>query len=100
MLIVDIEQNREISRREIYLEEFSLSERVNTLQRSHVKTVICGGISYVLHNMLNNANITVITGIAGEAEEVMAAFMADRLNEPHFCMPGYKSKAKHTNPIE
>ena len=90
MLIVDTEHNREIGRREIYVEEFSLSERMNTLQKSHVTTVICGGISHVLHNMLRSAKIAVITGIAGEAEEVMAAFMADRLNEPHFRMPGYK----------
>ena len=90
MLIMDIEQSQETGRREIYLEEFSLPERVNTLQKSHVATVICGGISHMLHNMLNNANITVITGIAGNVEEVVAAFMADRLDEQHFCMPGYK----------
>jgi predicted Fe-Mo cluster-binding NifX family protein len=89
---VDIEQNREIERREIYLEEFSLSERLNTLKKSHVTTVICGGISDVLHNMLNSEKISIITGIAGEAEDVVAAFMAHRLNEPRFYMPGYKKQ--------
>ena len=95
ILIVDIEQNLEIGRREICLEEFSLSERVNILKKSHVTTVICGGISYTMHNMLKNASITVIPGIAGEAEEVMAAFISDRLDERHFCMPGYKKGKTH-----
>jgi predicted Fe-Mo cluster-binding NifX family protein len=92
MLVVDIEQDREIERREIYLEAFSLSERVNTLQKSHATTVICGGISDVLHNMLNSVNVSVITGIAGEVEEVVAAFMADRLKERRFRMPGYRKQ--------
>ncbi|MGD8985611.1 MAG: NifB/NifX family molybdenum-iron cluster-binding protein [Desulfobacteraceae bacterium] len=92
ILVVDIEEKREIERREIYQEEFSLSERVNTLKKAHVATVICGGISDVLHNMFNSENISVITGIAGEAEEVVAAFMAHRLNEPRFYMPGYKKR--------
>ena len=52
VLLIDLEEKREIERREIYLDEFSLSERVNILQNAGVETVICGGISDLLHNML------------------------------------------------
>ena len=90
ILIVDIEENRVIEREEIYVEEFSRSERVKILQRSHVSTVVCGGISHILHNMLHRAKISLITGIAGEAQEVVAAFAAERLHEPRFHMPGYR----------
>ena len=92
ILIVDIEQNRETERSELYMDEFSLSERVNILQKTHVTTIICGGISDVLHNMLKNLPISVIIGIAGEVEEVVSAYVAGRLNERRFYMPGYKKK--------
>jgi predicted Fe-Mo cluster-binding NifX family protein len=92
ILIVDIEQNLETERTELYLDEFSLSERVSMLQKSHVTTVICGGITDVLHNMLKSIHISVVVGIAGEVEEVVAAFMAGRLDERSFYMPGYKKQ--------
>jgi hypothetical protein len=39
--------------------------------------------------MIEGAGIKTITGIAGEIEEVLAAFLADRLDEPYFYMPGH-----------
>jgi predicted Fe-Mo cluster-binding NifX family protein len=92
IVVVDIDQNREVERKEVYLDELSLSERLHVLQNSHVTTVICGGITEVFHNMLSSAHISVITGIAGEAEEVVTAFIADRLDDERFVMPGYRKQ--------
>lgn len=93
VLLVDIEQNREIARNEIYLDEFSLIERANILQKSRITTIICGGISDVLKNMLVNLHIGLITGIAGEVEQVVEAYMAGQLDDSRFHMPGYMGKA-------
>ncbi len=92
VLLIDLEKKREIERRELYLEGLSLSERVTLFQKLHITTVICGGISDVLHNMLEGAGIYTITGIAGVVEKVMVAFLSNRLDTPVFHMPGYTAK--------
>lgn len=91
VLLLDIEHNQEIERSEIYLDEFSLTERMAVLQRSKVKTIICSGISDILQNMLQSVKINLITGIAGEVDQVVAAYLSKRLNEPQFHMPGFKA---------
>jgi predicted Fe-Mo cluster-binding NifX family protein len=62
------------------------------LLHAGVSTVICGGISDVFYSMLESAGINTITGIAGEIEEVLAAFLAGRLEQPYFYMPGHGCK--------
>ena len=92
VILVDIEHNQEIDRREIYLDELSLTERVTILQKSRVKIIICSGISDMLQNMLESVKIYLITGIAGDVEQVVAAYLSERLKEPRFQMPGLKAK--------
>lgn len=91
-LIIDFEDNQEKARREIYLDEFSLSERVNILRKSKINTIICGVISDILQSMLASAEIDSIPGIAGDIDEVITAYISGRLHEPHFSLPGYKGK--------
>ena len=86
--MVDIEENRQISRSQVYLDQLSPSLRLDVLREAGVTTLICGGISEVFHNMINSAGIQTITGIAGEIEEVITAFLADRLDQAYFYMPG------------
>jgi predicted Fe-Mo cluster-binding NifX family protein len=93
VLLVDIEQQREIARSEIYLDEFSLTERVNILHKSQITSIVCSGISEMLQNMLKKLQIDLITGIAGEVDEVVDAYMAEQLDDPKFYMPGYIGKS-------
>jgi predicted Fe-Mo cluster-binding NifX family protein len=90
VLFVDIENDREVERKEMYLDEFSLTERLSILQKSGVSTVICGGISDLLQNMLQSARISLIMGIAGEVDQVLTAFIDEGLDESRFQMPGFK----------
>ena len=92
VLVVDIEENCQISRSEFYLDQLSPPQRLDVLRHAGVSTVICGGISDVFHSMIKSAGINTITGIAGEIEEVLAAFVAGRIDQPYFYMPGYGDK--------
>lgn len=89
LLVVDIEEDRQISRSQLYLDQLSPAQRLDVLRHAGVTTVICGGITEVFHNMLKSADINTITGIAGEIEEVVAAYLAERLDQPYFFMPGH-----------
>ena len=90
VLIIKFEQDREIERGETYLDGLSLTDRVNILQKLNVTVLICGGISDVLYNMLKNAGMRLISGIAGRADQVFDAFISGHLDEPRFHMPGYR----------
>lgn len=91
LLLIDIEHGREIDRKEVYLDALSLTERMTILRKSHVKTVICGGVSEVLENMLLNAKIDVVSDITGEVDHVLQAYLSESLDEPRFHMPGFRT---------
>lgn len=91
VLLVDIEHNQEIERSEIYLDGLSLTERTTVLQKTSVETIICSGISDMFQSMLQGIKICLITGIAGEVDRVVSAYLSKRLNEPQFFMPGFKA---------
>ena len=90
VLLVDLEHHREAKRAEITFEDLSVLERSRMLNRLGVTNVICAGISQSFHDKLTAAKILPITGIVGEIDEVLTAFMCDGLNNPRFYMPGYK----------
>jgi predicted Fe-Mo cluster-binding NifX family protein len=87
-LIIDLAENAEIERKELFLNEMPLTERLGLLRRMEVTIVICGGISETLHHMLQSCGIESINGITGEVEEVISAFRRNRLKDSKFFMPG------------
>ena len=93
LLLIDLDQNHEIDRSEILCEGLSEIERLKLLKNSGVCTVICGGISDGFFKLIATADIRMITGIAGEVNQVLNAFRNDRLGEPRFFMPGNRKPA-------
>ena len=75
LLIVDIEEGKELSRCVMRLEEEWLPNRVSQLVESAVEVLICGGISRSLVDSLRSSGITVISQIKGKSEQVLAAFL-------------------------
>ena len=88
VLVIHIHHDGDTEKSELHLNGLSPVERVSVLKRTGVTTLICGGISQAMQTMLEGARIHVVTGIAGPVEEVLSAFMADRLDAPQFYMPG------------
>ncbi|MBW1778860.1 MAG: NifB/NifX family molybdenum-iron cluster-binding protein [Deltaproteobacteria bacterium] len=88
LLVVDLVENSEVERKEVFLDEMSLSDRLTLLQRLEVTMVICGGISDTLYHMLQNCGIESISGITGDVEDVITAFCRNQLNDSKFMMPG------------
>jgi hypothetical protein len=66
VLLVDIVKNREVDRKEIYLDSLSLTDRLAILLKSGVSVVICGGISNVMENMVVGVKIDLFCNITGE----------------------------------
>ena len=90
--VIHIEGDVQTERNELHLFGLSSTERVRALTREGVTTLICGGISEGLHTLLESLDVCVVCGIAGQVEEVLAAFMSNRLDDPQFYMPGRRGK--------
>lgn len=92
VLVVTSEDNRELRRTVLDLKGLPPTDRVSVLARVGVTTLICAGISELSQLMLDSSGIRVFRGIAGQVEEVFAAFLDNRLHEPRFYMPGRRAK--------
>lgn len=53
-----------------------------------VETLVCGAVSRPLAMMLSARGIQVMPFTAGDTEEVLQAFVEQRLPDPRLCMPG------------
>ena len=87
VVLVDIENNREVDRKEIYLDSLSLTERMTLLLKSGVSVVICGGVSDVMENMIVGKKIDLIGNITGEFESILKAYLAKEIRRPQFQLP-------------
>jgi predicted Fe-Mo cluster-binding NifX family protein len=92
IVVVDIEGGCEIRRQEIALEKMSIYERLEVITRWGIRKIICAGVSDVMCKFLAGKNITLISGIAGELEKIIDAYICDCLDDPCFLMPGKRGE--------
>ena len=92
MVVVDIEEGREIRRQELTLEKMSVHERIEVLARWGIRKIICAGVSDVMCRFLAGKNIALVSGIAGELEKIINAYICNRLDNACFIMPGKRNE--------
>ncbi len=88
MVVVDIENGCEIRRKELTLEKMSLYERIEVMARWGIRKIICAGISDMMCKYLAGRNIALVSGIAGELEKIIDAYICNRLDDTCYIMPG------------
>jgi len=88
LLLVDIEDHREVRRSERVVEEPELGARARRVAEFGVDVLICGAISRPLEAMLLSAGVEVVPQTCGQVEDVLQAFIAGQLTEQAFLMPG------------
>ena len=95
VLLVDIEKDREVDRKEFYLDALSLNERLTILHKSGVDVVICSGISEVMEKLVVGKKIELISNITGEIESVLKAYLTGELSREKFHGPGVHGSSNH-----
>ena len=88
MVVVDIEKGCEIRRQELNLNKMSIYERIEVMARWGIRKIICAGVSDVMCRFLAGKNISLVSGIAGELEKIINAYICNRLDDTCFMMPG------------
>lgn len=88
LVLVDIENEREVKRTEKVLEEPELATRARRVAELGADVLICGAISRPLEAMLLSAGVEVIPQTCGPVEDVIRAFASGQLTEQAFVIPG------------
>ena len=87
-LLVTLDGDRETERQEVSIEGTGALHRARHISRLGADTVICGAVSRPLELALDSVGLEVISNVCGQVDEVLKAFIAERLNEETYLMPG------------
>jgi predicted Fe-Mo cluster-binding NifX family protein len=93
LLVIDVENRKEASRSETYLEGLDLFRRCFRIQNLGVDILICGAISRPYFRELAATGIRVISGISGNPEDVLKAYLKGTLSHSRFAMPGCRGNS-------
>ena len=89
LLLVDIQNGRQINRSEISLSSESMPQRAGRLRTLGIDVLICGAISRPLMYMLTASGIEVLPYVTGHVDEVLQAYITGKLGQPQFVLPGF-----------
>lgn len=93
LLLVKLDEGKEISRGELRIQEGSPIFRAKRLSRLGVEVLICGAISRPLARIVASHGIEIIPFISGTVNDVLNAYLTGRLADPRFCLPGCRPGA-------
>lgn len=88
LLLAEVDGGKVTCRENCALRNRNPAERAEELAALNVDVVICGAVSHPLMRMMSASNLRVIPNICGPVEEILDAFLQNRLSECSFQMPG------------
>jgi len=92
VLLIEIAGGKEVSRTEESLPAQGPPWKAMHLIGLGVKVLICSAISWPLERRLLAADIQVIPHTCGPVEDVLQAYLAGRLTDHSFLMPGCRRR--------
>jgi len=89
LLLVNVDDGVEVSRCEVSLVSQQAYKRLCQLKELEVDVLICGAISRNLGNTIIESGIQVFPYVTGRVDDVLSAYLEDKLVNTEFSMPGY-----------
>jgi len=88
VLVVEIDEGVERARQDVAFDAEDSQARAAHLAQTGADVLVCAAISWPLEMAVWAAGIDVIPHTCGDVEQVLAAFVAGRLQKDAFLMPG------------
>ena len=88
ILLLETENGCVLARSEAQIGGELPQERARRLSELGVKVLVCGAVSRLLAEQVAMVGIRLIPFIAGEVEEILRAYLEERLPSAEFLMPG------------
>jgi predicted Fe-Mo cluster-binding NifX family protein len=96
LMVLDILQGVEQGRQLVEIVQAALpTQRVRRLAELEVHVLVCGAISRPLAELVSSAGLVIIPWVSGPLDDVVQAYLADRLSHPRWQMPGCKLQHRH-----
>jgi predicted Fe-Mo cluster-binding NifX family protein len=92
LLLLDVNNGREVYRTEHSLHGLSIQKRVDKLVELDVDVLICGAISRPLADMVRASGIRIIPWMKGNVNDVLTWYLTGTPVEPRFLMPGRRHR--------
>ncbi len=92
LVVSDADQGRLLDQKEYFVRADSLPARTQVLVDLGVEVLLCCAISNEQSQSLTGKGIRVIPHVCGPADEVVLAFLQDRLDQASLAMPGCKCR--------
>jgi predicted Fe-Mo cluster-binding NifX family protein len=80
---------------ELNLPHLEAPQRLQVLREKGVNTLICGALSAELLQYAQNLGFTVVSGVAGEVQEVVQSYRQNTLAQPKFWLPGCRGPRRY-----
>jgi len=90
LLVVELDNQKEISRLAYHIGEEDLLWKCRRIKELSPQVVICGAVSHLFLNMLKAADLDVVEHISGRVEDVLDAYLKGDILNSRFLMPGCK----------
>jgi predicted Fe-Mo cluster-binding NifX family protein len=88
LIIVDYDSGRIGERSSVGFGETSIIQKVARLRELGVNVLLCGAVSGPLERMILASGIVVIPFLRGTVDEVLDAYLGNRLVDERFALPG------------
>ena len=98
LLVVDVEDGREVRREETRLAQTDAPGRAAEFSHLNADVLICGAISAPLEARLSTTGVTVIGFVCGAVEDILSGFVKGELSSPAFLMPGCRGRRRQWRP--
>jgi predicted Fe-Mo cluster-binding NifX family protein len=80
---------------ELVLPHLEAAQRLQVLREKGVNTLICGALSADLLQYAGKLGLTVVSGVAGEVQEVVQSYWQNALDHPKFWLPGCRGPRRY-----
>jgi predicted Fe-Mo cluster-binding NifX family protein len=87
--------SREDAAQELVLPHLEAAQRLQFLREKGVSTLICGALSTDLLLYAGTLGLTVVSGVAGEVQEVVQSYRQNTLDHPKFWLPGCRGLRRY-----
>jgi len=88
LVLVETDGERELSRREVTLNEDTAERRARRIRDLGGQVVLCGAVSQPLARAVSRMGIQLLPFLSGPIDDVLAAYLCDRLADPRFLLAG------------
>ncbi len=95
LLVLQIENNRLVEKRELDISPWSPDGKIIQLRQLGIEQVICGGIRLEDKIGLNRFGIQVASLVFGEIDTIIEAFLRGTLKLPTCPCPGRQRRKRH-----